>query len=340
MLIRILILIILIGINGVFSATEIAFLSLNKYKLNKEVKKGNKKASKIVNLLNDSSTFLSAIQVAITLSGFLASAFAAESFADEIAFMLNLSILPIETVTNILIVVITIILSYFTLVFGELVPKKIGLANPEKISYAMVGVICFVIAFFKPFIIILKASTNLMEKLLNIKPQKEEVEEELKDTIVDSNLEELEKKMLLKVFEFNDVTIKDVMTKKEKVVSIDVTESKEEVAKKVRKSKFTRFPVIKNDKVIGIVNIKDIILDSDRNKEYSVYRYLRKVEKLDAKTIIDDAFLLLNSNYEAMAIVKENNEYIGIVTVEDILEHIVGNVFDEYDMNEEISKED
>ena len=112
------------------------------------------------------------------------------------------------------------------------------------------------------------------------------------------------------------------------------------MAKKVRKSKFTRFPVIKNDKVIGIVNIKDIILDSDRNKEYSVYRYLRKVEKLDAKTIIDDAFLLLNSNYEAMAIVKENNEYIGIVTVEDILEHIVGNVFDEYDMNEEISKED
>lgn len=340
MLVKLLILIILILINGVFSATEIAFLSLNKYKLNKEVKKGNKKANKIVNLLNDSSTFLSAIQVAITLSGFLASAFAADSFASEIAEYVNISFLSQTTVTNILIVVITIILSYFTLVFGELVPKKIGLASPDKISYAMVNVICFVISFFKPFIIILKASTNLMEKLLKIKPQKEEVEDELKDTIVDSNLEELEKKMLLKVFEFNDVTIKDVMTKRDKVVYIDVEDSKEVVATKVRRSKFTRFPVMKGEKVLGIVNIKDMILDSDREKEYSVYRYLRKVEKLDAKTIIDDAFLLLNSNYEAMAIVKENNEFIGIVTVEDILEHIVGNVFDEYDINNEVKKDE
>ena len=125
------------------------------------------------------------------------------------------------------------------------------------------------------------------------------------------------------------------MTKKEKVVYIDVNDSKDAVATKVRKSKFTRFPVTKGDKILGIINIKDIILDSDKDKEYSVYRYLRKVEKLDAKTIIDDAFLLLNGNYEAMAIVKEHGEFIGIVTVEDILEHIVGNVFDEYDMNEE-----
>jgi putative hemolysin len=240
MLIKIFILILLILINGVFSATEIAFFSLNKYYLNKEVKKGNKKAQKIVSLLNDSSTFLSAIQVAITLSGFLASAFAADSFASEIASIIHVSFLSQTTLTNILIVVITIILSYFTLVFGELVPKKIGLANPEKISYAMVGVINFVIAFFKPFIIILKASTNLMERLLKIEKKQEHVEDELKDTIVDSNLEELEKKMLLKVFEFNDVTIKDVMTKKEKVVYIDVEDSKEVVANKVRKSKFTR----------------------------------------------------------------------------------------------------
>lgn len=338
MLIKILVLVVLIFINGIFSATEIAFLSLNKYKLNQEVKKNNKKAIKIVNLLNDSSTFLSAIQVAITLSGFLASAFAADSFASEIATYINISFITQEALTTILIVVITIILSYFTLIFGELVPKKVGLAYPEKISYTMVDVICFVITFFRPFISILKASTDLLEKILKIKKKEEKIEEELKDTIVDSNLEELEKKMLLKVFEFNDVTIKDIMTKKDKVVSINVNDTREEAATKIRKSKFTRFPVIKDNKVLGIINIKDIILDSNKDREYSVYRYLRKVEKLDAKTIIDDAFLLLNSNYEAMAIVKENNEYIGIVTVEDILEHIVGNVFDEYDINEEIKK--
>ena len=336
MIIKILILICLIIINGIFSATEIAFLSLNKYKLNKEVKKNNKKAKKIVNLLNDSSTFLSAIQVAITLSGFLSSAFAAESFASEIASSLNASFISLDVLTNILIILITIILSYFTLVFGELLPKKIGIANPEKISYAMVDIIYGVIIFFKPFILILTYSTRLFEKILKIKKKEEEIEEELKDTIVDSNLEELEKKMLLKVFEFNDVTVKDIMTKKENVISIDVNETKEEVFKKIRKSKFTRFPVTKENKVIGIINIKDIILINTKEKEFNIYRYLRKVEKLDAKTIIDDAFLLLNNNYEAIAIIKENNEFIGIVTIEDILEHIVGNVFDEYDINNDI----
>lgn len=329
MLIKILILIILILINGVFSATEIAFLSLNKYKLNKEIKKQNNKALKIVNLLNDSSTFLSAIQVAITLSGFLASAFAADSFANKIARNISISFLTEAALTNILIILITIILSYFTLVFGELLPKKIGLAYSDKIAFAMVDVICFVITFFRPFITILKFSTDKLEKIFKIKKKEEKVEDELKDTIIDSNLEELEKKLLLNVFEFNDVTVKDVMTKKEKVVSINVTDTREQAAEKIIKSKFTRFPVEKDGNILGILNIKDIILD--KNKEYNIYKYLRKVKKIDSKTIIDDAFLLLNSNYEAMAIVKENNEYIGIVTIEDILEHIVGNVFDEFD---------
>lgn len=331
MLIKILILIILIIINGIFSATEIAFLSVNKYKLNKEVKKQNKKAIKIVNLLNDSSAFLSAIQVAITLSGFLASAFAAESFASEIAQNISLSFISEVALTNVLIVVITMILSYFTLVFGELLPKKIGLAYSDKIAYAMVNTICYVIIFFKPFIAILKVSTDILEKIFKIEKKEEKVEDELKDTIIDSNLEELEKKLLLNVFEFNDVTVKDVMTEKEKVVSFDINDSKEEMFEKISKSKFTRFPIEKNGKIIGILNIKDIILSRDKN--FNIYKYLRKVEKLDSKTIIDDAFLLLNSNYEAMAIVKENNEYIGIVTIEDIIEHILGNVFDEYDQN-------
>lgn len=336
MLIKILILIILILVNGIFSATEISFLSLNKYKLNKEVKKQNKKAIKIVNLLNDSSTFLSAIQVAITLSGFLASAFAADSFASEIAQNINVSFLSQAALTNILIIVITIILSYFTLVFGELLPKKIGLAYADKIAFSMVDTICFVITFFKPFIAVLKLSTDMLEKIFKVKKKEEKVEDELKDTIIDSNLEELEKKLLLNVFEFNDVTIKDVMTKKENVVSININDTTEEMFNKISKSKFTRFPIEKDGKILGILNIKDIILSRDKN--FNIYKYLRKVEKLDSKTIIDDAFLLLNSNYEAMAIVKENNDYIGIVTIEDIIEHILGNVFDEYDKKDKIKE--
>lgn len=334
MIVKILILIFLIFINGIFSATEIAFLSVNKYKLNKEVKKGNKKALKIVNLLNNSSTFLSAIQVAITLSGFLSSAFAAESFASELASKIDISFLSQGTLTTILIVIITVILSYFTLVFGELLPKKIGIASPDKIAYAMVDIIYGVICFFKPFIAILTFSTNIMEKLLHIEKKEEKVEDELKDTIIDSNLEELEKKLLLNVFEFNDVTIKDVMTPKNKVIAINVNDSREEMFSKISKSKFTRFPIEKDGRILGILNIKDIILG--RDKDFNIYKYLRKVEKLESKTIIDDAFLLLNANYEAMAIVKEKGEYIGIVTIEDIIEHILGNVFDEYDQNNEV----
>ena len=181
MLLEIILLIILIFINGIFSATEIAFLSINKYELNKESVKNNKKAIKIINLINDSSTFLSAIQIAITLSGFLASAFAAENFASEIANLINISFLTEEATTNILIIIITIILSYFTLVFGELVPKKIGLAYSKELSYKMVNIVDFVIKVCKPFILILKNSTDFVTKILKIKKKTDNFEDDLKN---------------------------------------------------------------------------------------------------------------------------------------------------------------
>lgn len=331
MLIKILILVILILINGVFSATEIAFLSINKYKLNKEIKNNNKKAKRIAELLLDQSTFLSAIQVVITISGFLASAFAAESFAGELASMIKLSFMSTETLTTILVVLITLILSYFTLVFGELLPKKIGLAYSYQLAFKMVNPINTVIKIFNPIIILLKKSTELFVKLLKIK--KEVIEEDtLKDTITDSNLEELEKKLLLNVFEFNDVTVKEVMTPKKDVVSLDIKDSNEALKNKVRKSKFTRFPVTNEGKVIGILNIKDLIVNEHTRE---IKKSIRKVTKLKSDTILDDAFMILNSSYEPIALVEENKEYIGIITMEDILEHIIGDIFDEYDKDKE-----
>ena len=329
MIIEIILLVILILVNGVFSATEIAFLSINKYELNKKVKKGDKKAIKIVNLLNDSSSFLSAIQIGITLSGFLASAFAAENFASEIAGVLEISFLSKETLTTILIVMITIVLSYFTLVFGELVPKKIGMAYANKISYAMVSVIYFVISFCKPFIWILKVSTNGVMKLLQINDKKVSDEDEIKDTIVDSSLEELEKKLLLNVFEFNDIVVEEVMTKKCDVISIDIGSSKEEVLNIIKKYKYTRFPIVRDDRVIGLLNVKDLVIH--HNRKFDLKKYTRKIIKIDSNSYIDDAFLYLNSHYEAIAMVMKDNEYVGIVTIEDIIESVIGNVFDEYD---------
>ena len=332
-MIEILVLIILILINGIFSATEIAFLSINKYELNKEVKKNNKRAKKIVNLLNDSSSFLSAIQIAITLSGFLASAFAAENFASELADIITVTYISKETLTNILIVLITMLLSYFTLVFGELVPKKIGLAYSYKICFQMVNIINIIIKIFKPFINILKYSTDFIVKIFKIKVRKETSEDEIKDSIIDSSLEDFEKELLLNVFEFNDVTLKEVMTPKKDVISIDVTSSLDEIKEKIVKYKYTRYPITKDNNVIGVLNIKDLIVNNKNS--FKIKDYVRKVVKLNSDMVIDDAFLYLNSLYEPFAVVKENNEYIGIITIEDIIENVIGNVFDEYDDTEE-----
>ena len=330
MLLEIVLLIILIFINGIFSATEIAFLSINKYELNKESVKNNKKAIKIINLINDSSTFLSAIQIAITLSGFLASAFAAENFASEIANLINISFLTEEATTNILIIIITIILSYFTLVFGELVPKKIGLAYSKELSYKMVNIVDFVIKVCKPFILILKNSTDFVTKILKIKKKTNNFEDDLKGTIVDSSLEELEKKLLLNVFEFNDTTVKDVMVKKSNVISIDKKIDKDELLNIIKEYRFTRFPVMDDNKVIGILNIKDLIVN--HNRKFKLKNYIKSIPVINEDMIIDDAFLYLNSNYQAMAIVAgDDGEYLGIVTTTDIIEEIIGNVFDEYD---------
>lgn len=336
MIFEILLLIILILINGVFSATEIAFLSINKYQLNKEIRKKNKKALKIAKLLNDSSTFLSAIQIAITLSGFLASAFAAENFASELSSIIHISYLSQGTLTNVLVIIITIILSYFTLVFGELVPKKIGLAYSEEISFKMVSIIDFVIKVCKPFILILKGSTDLVTKLLNIQKKKESAEDEIKNSITDSNLEELEKELLLNVFDFNDTTLEKVMTPIKDVITIDINSPKEEIIKIIKKYKYTRFPITKNGEIIGILNMKDLVIK--HQEIFELKDHIRKIITLKDNMIIDDAFLYLNSNYEPIAKVNKGTTCVGIVTIEDIVEELVGNVFDEYD-NQELDKE-
>lgn len=331
MIFKIVFLIILVFINGIFSATEMAFLSLSKYELNKELKKNNKKASKILNLLDDSSTFLSAIQIAITLSGFLASAFAAESFASEIAEVLTISFLTKETLTTILIVIITMVLSYFTLVFGELVPKRIGLTYSKKIAFSMITMIDIVIFLFKPFIVLLRASTEFLLKILKVSKVEANNEDEIKNSIMSADLEELEKKLLLNVFEFNDTTLDKVMTKKDDVIYLDISANADDIMRVIKDTKYTRFPVVDNGDVVGVLNIKDLLVQPNKPK-VSIKEYMREIESLPYDMIIDDAFLYLNSEHLSIAKVVKGGKWVGIVTVEDIVEEIIGNIFDEYDV--------
>ena len=246
--------------------------------------------------------------------------------------MIEISIFEKETLTNILVVIITIILSYFTLVFGELVPKKIGLAYSLKISFGMIDVINIVIKLCKPFIVILKVSTDFIVKFLRIEKKNSNMEEELKSSITDSNLEELEKKLLLNIFEFNDTTVDKVMTPMKEVVVIDADSSKEEILKVIKKNKFTRFPIRQGKEIIGVLNVKDLVI---KHKEIFVLKdYIRNISTIKGDMVVDDAFFKLNSNYEVMAMVEVAGEYIGIVTLEDIVEEIIGNIFDEYDVSQ------
>lgn len=340
MVIEIIFLIILILINGVFSASEIAFLSINKYELTKLIKQKNKKAIKIDKVLNDTSTFLSTIQIAITLSGFLASAFAADTFADEIIKHINVNYISIETLESIIVVITTIILSYFSLVFGELIPKKIGMAYPLKVSLIMITPINIVKKICYPFIKILSFSTNIFVKILHIKQNNANYsEEDIKKTIMNAEdngiIEKFEKELILKVFDFNDTQVKDIMTPTKEVVFININDDIKNIISIIKHAKYTRFPVYENDinNIIGILNVKDLIIQKDRVQK--IRNVLRKAHNLNYDNNIDDTFYIMKEEHIGLAIVRHNKEVIGIVTMEDIVEEIVGNIYDEYDMPKE-----
>lgn len=332
MIIRILFLIILIGINGILSASEIAYLSLDKYTISK---KRDKKSKKITKMLEDENKFLSTIQVGITLAGFLASAFAADSFT-KILMNYGVFIVNEELTENLLMIIITLILSYITLVFGELVPKKIGLSNPLKVAKFTITFLSVIAKLFHPLVILLTWSTESICKLLNIKKRDDSLsEKDIKKMIITGSkegiLEEKEKEYILNIFEFNDKAASKIMTPKEKVTILRSTDTKQEIIKKIKKSTYTRFPILnENDKVLGFINIKDFVYLHQNKKEIDIKTLIRPVLTFKKTEKIDDIFRKMQENHETFSVILDKNEFIGILTMEDAIEEIVGNIKDEY----------
>lgn len=340
MIIQIILLVLLIFLNGVFAASEIAFLSVNKTKLNFDIKQGNKKAIKVKKLIDNPSSFLATIQIGITLAGFLASAFAAETFADEIVENLSNISISVSLLKTVIVIVITIILSYFTLVFGELVPKRIAMRYPEKIAYFMVGMISIIMKVTYPFVWVLTKSTNFISKLLGIKGEKENqiTEEEIRLMIAEGRdsgaIEPQEGELIFNIFKFNDTDVEKVMTPIGKVVAIEKNISNTELRRIIKDNKYTRLPVYDNtiNNIVGILNTKDIILSYAKNQKFLLKNILHKAYFVNEKDKIDDVFRNMQKSREAISIVlDENGNVTGIVTMEDALEEIVGNIFDEYD---------
>ena len=343
MFVQIILLIMLILLNGVFAASEIAFLSVNKTKLKMDIKLGNKKAIKVQELINNPSRFLATIQIGITLAGFLASASAAETFVSEIVGVIPDIGISASILNTIVLIVITIILSFFTLVFGELVPKRLAMRYPEKIAYAMVGIISVIMKGTYPFVWILTKSTNLVSKLLGIKGDNENkiTEEEIRLMIAEGKdsgaIEPQEGEYIFNIFNFNDTEVKNVMTPIGKVVAIEKNISNTELRRVIKDNKYTRLPVYDNtiNNIVGILNTKDIILSYVKEQKFILQDILHKAYFVNETDKIDDVFRNMQKSREAISIViDESGNVTGIVTMEDALEEIVGNIFDEYDKEE------
>lgn len=338
MLFSIILLIILILINGIFSATELAFLSIDKIKLKQDIESGNKKAISINKILSNPSSFLSTIQIGITLAGFLASAFAADYFAEYFLNIINISFISTDVLETILVIIITIILSYFTLVFGELVPKRIAINYSHTVAYTFVDLIRIINFVFYPLIKFLTFSTELICKILKIKQNDDKLtEEDIKKMILlgkdQGVVEEKEKEYILNVFNFNDLEAIKVMTPKKNVVMLNIDDELKTNILKIKESKYSRFPVYQNDKnnIIGIINVKDIIIEHKEFQQLDLNKLIRPVTKFKHNEKIDDVFRYMQEENESLCLVYQEDEFIGIITIEDAVEEIVGNIYDEYD---------
>ena len=345
MLSQILVLIVLILLNAFFAATEIAFISLNDIKIELKAKEGNKKAKLLQKMLNDPSKFLATIQIGITLAGFLSSAFASDTFADILANKLY-NLMPFIAMARwkeISIIIITIILSYFTLVFGELVPKRIAMKYSEKLSFFAVGIIRTISIFTLPFVKLLTYSTNIISKLFGVTGEEEEniSEEEIKMMVdvgeENGTIEKGEKEMINNIFEFNDRIVSEIMIPRTQVYALDMELTINEAIDKLNyNTRYSRVPVYdKNiDQVRGIVYLKDMLL-SQKNKNTKLKNIAREAIYILESVYIDDAFRELKKNKKQIAIVvDEYGGTAGIITIEDILEEIVGEIYDEYDIEE------
>lgn len=342
------VLLALILLNAFFASAEIAFISLNDNKLAAQAGDGDKKARAMLALLREPSRFLATIQIGITLAGFLASALAAESFAGDLAgWAAGAGVpLPPAALHGIAVVLITLILSYFTLVFGELVPKRLAMQKAEPIARLAIKPLSLLAVVTAPFVKLLSLSTNATVRLLGVNPHEdgEQVTEEEIRMMVDLGMKkgailESESVMIDNIFELDNKTAADIMTHRTNVVAIAKTATLPQILAVINTSKYTRYPVYGAglDEIVGVLHVKELLrfADGGRDRPFRLKALCRKPYHVPASRPTDRLLRDMQARKEHMAIViDEYGGTAGIVTIEDLLEEIVGNIFDEYDDDE------
>ena len=346
---KLIVLVILILVNAFFASAEIAVISLSESRLKKQAEEGDKKAVKLLKLTQAPDRFLSAIQIAITLAGFLSSAFAADSFSDPLVNWLvedmGVTALPPATLNNLMVVLITLVLSYFSLVLGELVPKRIAMKKTEAVARFTVGVVAAMAALFRPVIWLLSKSTNGVLRLLRIDPKadQEDVSEDEILMMVDLGeergaIEASEKELIENIFEFNNTTAENVMIHRTDMVMLWAEDGCDEVLRTITESGRSRFPVYEEDAddIVGILNTRDFLLNAQQERPLPLRELLRPAYFVPESVRTDVLFRDMQSKKVHMAIVvDEYGGTSGLVTMEDLLEEIVGNIYDEFDPLEE-----
>ena len=352
---QLLFVVVLIGINAFFAASEIAIISLNENKLRKMAEEGNRKAEKLLRLIKEPSKFLATIQVGVTLAGFLASATAAQNFSQYLAKLIKNINIPLNDniINSISLAMVVLILSYITLVLGELVPKRLAMQRSQQIAMFSIQPLELIAKITSPFIRLLTLSTNLIVKVFGGTPSgndKKITEEEIR-LMVDVGEEKgiirgTEKEMIDNIFEFDDTQVSRVMIHRTNIVAISIEAGLEEVLETIVDEQFSRIPIYEEniDNIVGILYSKDLLkfLKPEVKEKFNMKKLIRKPFFVPVSKKTDELFKQLQISKNHMAIIiDEYGGTAGLVTIEDLIEEIVGNIFDEYDEEEkEIEKID
>lgn len=333
--------VILIFLNAVFASAEIAVISINETKLRQEAKEGDVRAGRLVALTEQPARFLATIQVAITLAGLLGSAFAAENFATPlVALLLNAGVtVPENILKNAAVIIITMILAYFSLVFGELVPKRIAMKKSEALALGLSGLLNVVSKLFAPLVFLLTISTNFILRRMGMNPEEEEEpvsEEEIRMMLNVGNeqgfIKNEEKELIQNVFEFDDINIGQICTHRMDVVYLDMEDSIEEWEKIIFESRHSFYPICgeNQDDVIGILDTKDFFRRKDRDKyqllEYDADKPYFVPETMKADVLLKN--MKQQKNYFAV-LLDEYGGVAGIITLHDLMEELVGEIEEE-----------
>ena len=335
----------LIAVNALFAATEIAVISLNETKVRRMAEGGDRKAAKMLRMVTEPTGFLSTIQICITLAGFLGSAFAADNFSDKLVnWLINdcgVSGVSSSALDTISVIIITLVLSYFTLVLGELVPKRIAMKRSESIARAVSGLMIAMTAALRPIIWLLTVSTNGVLRLCGIDPEDnaEEVSEEEIIMMLDEgeeagSIESGEKELIKNVFSLNDTTAEDVMVHRSQVAFLKRDDARTTLLNEIAESGYSRFPVYGEniDDIVGILYAKTYLTAQSRGERCEMKDFLMPPRFVHASTHINRILLDMQREHAHMAVVVDDyGGVIGIITLEDILEELVGEIWDESD---------